>query len=432
MAEQIKTRIIHKHDLEANWNKATGFIPKQGEIIIYDRDNNYSYERIKIGDGQSYVTSLPFIVKEVDSTITSGSTNAVQSGAVYAALSNKVDKQAGKSLSSNDFTDDYASKLDGISAGAEVNQNAFSKVTIGSTTIAADSKADILTLVAGANITLTPDTTNDKITIAATDTKLALDTNLNASGKAADSKTVGDRFTTVENNLTDLSNDVTKLKKVIDITAEDPNNDTLDRISEIVTYTQNNKGLIDSITSSKQDEITGAASTVTSSNLTANRVLISNSNGKIAASAVTSTELGYLDGVSSSVQQQLDDRLKTSELKVGVTGEGNAVTTISYDSSTKTITLTKGATYNNYSLPAAGSSLGGVKTGGDVSISSGTITVNSANKVKNNLIVKLNSGTTEGTNLFTFNGSAAKTINITPDKIGAMAIGVTIDGGTWS
>ena len=338
MAEQIKTRIIHKHDLEANWNKATGFIPKQGEIIIYDRDNNYSYERIKIGDGQSYVTSLPFIVKEVDSTITSDSTNAVQSGAIYTALSNKVDKQAGKSLSSNDFTDDYASKLDGISAGAEVNQNAFSKVTVGSTTITADSKADILTLVAGANITLTPDATNDKITIAATDTKLALDTNLNASGKAADSKTVGDRFTTVENNLTDLSNDVTKLKKVIDVTAEDPNNDTLDRISEIVTYTQNNKGLIDSITSSKQDKITGAASTVTSSNLTANRVLISNSNGKITASAVTSTELGYLDGVSSSVQQQLDDRLKISELNVGVTGEGNAVTAISYDSSTKTIT----------------------------------------------------------------------------------------------
>jgi hypothetical protein len=43
----------------------------------------------------------------------------------------------------------------------------------------------------------------------------------------------------------------------------------------------------------------------------------------------------------------------------------------------------------------------------------------SANKVNNNLIVKLNGGSTEGTNLFTFNGSAAKTINITPSSIGA-------------
>ena len=45
----------------------------------------------------------------------------------------------------------------------------------------------------------------------------------------------------------------------------------------------------------------------------------------------------------------------------------------------------------------------------------------SASKVNNNLIIKLNSGTTEGTNLFTFNGSGAKTVNITPSAIGAAA-----------
>ena len=45
----------------------------------------------------------------------------------------------------------------------------------------------------------------------------------------------------------------------------------------------------------------------------------------------------------------------------------------------------------------------------------------SANKVNTDLTIKLNSGTTEGTNLFTFNGSAAKTINITPSSIGAAA-----------
>lgn len=58
------------------------------------------------------------------------------------------------------------SKLNGIASGAEVNQNAFSNVVVGSTTIAADSKTDTLTLAAGTNITLTPDATNDKVTIA--------------------------------------------------------------------------------------------------------------------------------------------------------------------------------------------------------------------------------------------------------------------------
>lgn len=58
-------------------------------------------------------------------------------------------------------------KLDGIASGAEVNQNAFSNVTVGNTTIEADSKTDTLTLVAGTNVTITPDATNDTITISA-------------------------------------------------------------------------------------------------------------------------------------------------------------------------------------------------------------------------------------------------------------------------
>ena len=60
--------------------------------------------------------------------------------------------------------------LGSVTDGAEINQNAFSNVKVGSTTVAADSKTDTLELVAGSNVTLTPDATNDKVTIAATDT----------------------------------------------------------------------------------------------------------------------------------------------------------------------------------------------------------------------------------------------------------------------
>lgn len=68
------------------------------------------------------------------------------------------------------MTSAHYTKLEGIASGAEVNQNAFSNVKVGSTTVAADTKTDTLELVAGSNVTLTPDATNDKITIAATDT----------------------------------------------------------------------------------------------------------------------------------------------------------------------------------------------------------------------------------------------------------------------
>ena len=58
--EKMYTRIVNKHDVEANWILAVEFIPKQGEIIIYDIDENYNYERFKIGDGIRTVTNLPF------------------------------------------------------------------------------------------------------------------------------------------------------------------------------------------------------------------------------------------------------------------------------------------------------------------------------------------------------------------------------------
>lgn len=62
-------------------------------------------------------------------------------------------------------------------------------------------------------------------------------------------------------------------------------------------------------------DLGGAVSTITSSNLTASRALVSNSSGKIAVSAVTSTELGYLDGVTSAIQTQLNN--KQSKISVG-------------------------------------------------------------------------------------------------------------------
>jgi hypothetical protein len=73
-----------------------------------------------------------------------------------------------------------------------------------------------------------------------------------------------------------------------------------------ITTNQNN---ISSLTLNKQDTVIGAASTVTSSNLSANKAVISNNNGKLDVSAVTSTELGHLSGVTSSVQNQLNAKL---------------------------------------------------------------------------------------------------------------------------
>ena len=57
---------------------------------------------------------------------------------------------------------------------------------------------------------------------------------------------------------------------------------------------------------SKQATLTGGATTIASSNLTASRALQSNGSGKVEVSDVTTTELGYLDGVSSAIQTQIN------------------------------------------------------------------------------------------------------------------------------
>lgn len=82
MAEKnIKSRIVHKHDVELNWNKATNFIPKQGEIIVYDIDSNHSYERIKVGDGTTNVNNLPFVI----STLTNDEIDAICGSTIQSA-----------------------------------------------------------------------------------------------------------------------------------------------------------------------------------------------------------------------------------------------------------------------------------------------------------------------------------------------------------
>jgi hypothetical protein len=62
----------------------------------------------------------------------------------------------------------------------------------------------------------------------------------------------------------------------------------------------------------KLSSASGAISTVVNTDLTASRAVISNPSGKIAVSSVTSTELGHLSGVTSSVQTQLNSKAPLS------------------------------------------------------------------------------------------------------------------------
>ena len=57
----------------------------------------------------------------------------------------------------------------------------------------------------------------------------------------------------------------------------------------------------------KQPTITGAASTIVSSNVTGSRVLVSDSSGKVSASTLASSILAYLANITSDVQSQINN-----------------------------------------------------------------------------------------------------------------------------
>ena len=91
--------------------------------------------------------------------------------------------------------------------------------------------------------------------------------------------------------------------------------------------------LVNDQLAAKQVTITGAATTITSSNLTTNRALVSDGSGKVTVSSVTSTELGYLSGVSSAIQTQLNGKISLTAL--------SATTPLSYNNGTGAFSISK-------------------------------------------------------------------------------------------
>ena len=102
------------------------------------------------------------------------------------------------------------------------------------------------------------------------------------------------------------------------------NNITTTELSHLDGVTSN----IQTQISSKQDTIVGAATTIANDDLTSNRALISNGDGKVGASSVTSTEISYLDGVTSAIQTQFTNMQTDVDSKEGtINGGASTITT---------------------------------------------------------------------------------------------------------
>lgn len=189
-------------------------------------------------------------------------------------------------------------KLSGIAEGAEVNQNAFGNVKVGSATIVADSKTDTLEIAGGTGIDAVGDTTNDKVT-------LSLDSATQASLGKADSavQDVTVDGASVVNSSTKVAavpNASTSAKGVVQLAGS---------IGATVA-SENNKAATEKAV---RDAINDLDSTATSTDGTNVQVKVTEADGKVSAVNVTTDNTENKNNKVSSWQTTPDNTHYPSE-----------------------------------------------------------------------------------------------------------------------
>ena len=169
-------------------------------------------------------------------------------------------------------------------------------------------------------------------------------------------------------------------------------------------------------TARAQAAITGGASSVVTANLTVSRALVSDGSGKIAASATTTTtEIGYLAGVTSALQTQLNGKLNLT----GGTLTGGLTGTTGSFSGILTTPQVKAATSGGLSINAnSGTQVADFGAGGSANITFfGGLSGTSAT---------FSSSVTATNGLLIGNGGATPTTNYLPKFTGASTIGNSV------
>jgi len=164
-ALEVAAEVIQKIDRKIDTPTDGSRLITPGEITkLNDVTSNPIVNSVAGRSGTVVLTKADVGLTQVDDT---SDANKPISTATQGALDGKVDKVAGKQLSTEDFTTEYKGKLDNLTASGEENQFAFSFVKVGAQTVTANSKTDTFTLVAGENILLTVDENAKTITIKA-------------------------------------------------------------------------------------------------------------------------------------------------------------------------------------------------------------------------------------------------------------------------
>lgn len=320
----------------------------------------------QLNNDSGYITANDVPVKSVDGATGDVVTNAVKTTTQTLTDAQKQQARTNIGAGTSSFDGDYNSLINKPTIPTKTSQLANDSGFITDAALTGYAKTTDIP-------TKTSQLDNDSNYITANEAPVqSVNTKTGAVVLTQDDVGDGTTYVRTHNDFTDaLKTQINTNKDNIAMAEGD-----IDGLQTDVGTLKTNVSSLQTALTSKQDVIVGAASTITENNLVADRALVSNSSGKVAVSNVTSTELGYLDGVTSNVQTQLNKKLekapvtsvnsKTGAVQLNASDVGALPDTTVIPSKTSQLDNDSGFITD---IPiASATQLGGVKVGAGLSV----------------------------------------------------------------
>lgn len=309
MAKTINVKnLILRNDTLENWQSSNPVLQKGEMVLVYDAKSTKDPVKIKIGDGSSNFNALPYqndVIAEAKVPTTED--KGYKLGKMWVDTSKHqiymlFDEQEESGAewrqlaTMNDLEDLGAGDmLKSVFAKQKPEEGYVDKAVLADTATNATSAESAAKLSGARNINLTGDAAGSASFDGSANADIAVTiSNETIAGKAPAFVVAGDRANiatgeTIAVMLGKIAKFFTDLKGLAfkdKVAMADFDTDVTEKFSSI-----------DTAIAGKQDAIT----------VDADKVLISNGEGKVAASTVTATELSYLSGVTGGIQAQLDN-----------------------------------------------------------------------------------------------------------------------------
>lgn len=298
---QLNVKLITRNDTASQWESINPTLLK-GELG-YDSDS----KMLKIGDGTTAWNDLDFIrsdiVSEGEGTPSSGATDK-ELGSIYVdTTGSKAYILIAKSASSSTWKRIVTPEdLSDLGAGDMLKAEFATNEKAGQGYVDKAISADSAINATNAGHALSA----DNATKAASADKLTTGRTISVTGDATGTSSAFDGTAGVSIDLT-LADSGVEAGTFTKVTVDSKGRVTTGEQAVFTDITDGAGKNLETALGEKQSKITGAATTITDSDLTADRVLVSDGSGKVSVSNVNKATLEGMSGRIDTIAGQVDN-----------------------------------------------------------------------------------------------------------------------------